>query len=125
MSEGEATEAPAEKAADAARDPPKVELIIQDPAARKPGVVARLRGAFAIGLMGAGVFGAAGTVLGRKLVTWSETPSTLASCKEPVTIGVTNALDSLLLAQGITLGAGFLLLFVFGYSKLRGSPVLK
>lgn len=115
-----ADETAQETSKDAPRGPPKVELVVQDPAAARPGVLSTLKGAFAVGLMGAGLFGAAGTFLGRKLVTWSGAPEVLGQCKESVSVGVTNALDSFLLAQGIAMGSGFLLLFAIAFTKLRG-----
>lgn len=103
----------------APRDPPKVEVVVVDPAAARPGLSSTLKSAFALGLMGAGLFGVLGTLLGRKLVAWSGTPEVLAECKQPVEIGVQKAIDHFLIAQGLALGTGFLLLFVLGFSRLR------
>lgn len=111
----------AEKEARPERAAPKVELIVHDPAAKGGRLLSPLKGAFAIGLAGAWVLGAAGSFFGRKAVAYSETPAVLASCKEPVEIAVKSAVDSLLLTQGIAMGAGFLLLFFVAFSKLRGS----
>jgi hypothetical protein len=103
----------------APRDPVKVELVLHDDAAQGPGFGGLFKASFALGLAGAGVAGILASVLGRGLVTWTETPQALARCRGTVEDAVHSAITSFMTVQGVALGGGFLVAFVLAMVKLR------
>jgi hypothetical protein len=104
---------------EATRGPVQVELVIHDDTIKGGGFFSLLKGSIAIGLAGAGITGVLGSLAGRGLVTWQETPSSLATCRDAVQTAVDAALGNFLVVQLVAMAAGFGLLFFASFVKLR------
>jgi hypothetical protein len=97
----------------------QVELVIHDETVRGGGFFAALKWAIAIGFTGAGIAGVLGSLAGRGVVTWQETPSSLAKCRDAVQTAVDAALGNFLVVQLLALSAGFLLFAFAAFVKVR------
>lgn len=104
MSEESATE----------RGPVRVDVVVHD-GKKRGGLSSALRAALLVGLAGAALCAAAGTFLGRSLVTWQQASPTLKECRSSVEMGVEAALGDFVLYQLVALGGGFALAFFIAF----------
>lgn len=101
------------------RGPVKIELITHEEVVKGSGLGSALKVSLAIGLAGASLTGVAGSLLGRGVVTWQETPSSLARCKDAVQTAVDSALGNFLIVQLAAIAGGFCLVGFAAFVKLR------
>jgi len=101
------------------RGPVRVELVVHDDGPKGSGLGGVLKASVALGLAGASLSGVAGSLLGRGLVTWQETPSSLARCQDAVQTAVDAALGNFLIVQLAAFALGFGLVGFVAFVKLR------
>ena len=101
------------------RGPVQVELVVHDDGPKGSGLGGVLKATLFLGLAGASIFGVAGSLLGRGVVTWQETPSSLARCQDAVQTAVDAALGNFLVVQLAAIAFGFALVSFVTFVKLR------
>lgn len=96
------------------RGPVRVDVVVHD-GKKRGGLGTSFKMALVIGLAGAALAAAAGTFLGRSLVTWQQASPTLKECRSSVELAVDAALGDFVLYQLLALGGGFALTFLLAF----------